>query len=122
VLHEDESIRFRRGRWLTRSRHGPKNEFDVLFSKGKRLFYISCKTANPNRRMKEDEAIGREYLYELDSIGDIALGLFGKRMLASSRPVEDQYVRSRGRILKIDIVDGKNIITLKENLKQWLTR
>jgi hypothetical protein len=109
------------GKWLTKSKHKPQNEFDVLISKGNRLFYISCKTANPNRLEKE-EAIGREFLYELDSIGDTALGLFGKRMLASVRPVRDQYVRSRARILKIDIVDGKNILTLRENLRQWLKK
>lgn len=112
------------GKWVTKGKNQPKNEFDVLISKGTRLFYISCKTANPNRKLsKEDEeGIGREYLYELDSISDDALGLFGKRMLASARKIEDPYVKERAKILKIETVDGKDIVTIKENLKQWLNR
>lgn len=111
------------GRWITKGKHKPKNEFDVILSKGNRLFYISCKTANPDRRGKDtDEGVGRQYLYELDSLSDRALGLFGKRMLASARQVDDNYVRERARILNIKLIDGKNISTLKENLKQWLSR
>lgn len=109
------------GKWITKGSHPPKNEFDILLAKGTRLFYISCKTANPERKREgEDEGIGREYLYELDSIGDRALGLFGKRMLASARTIENHYIRERAKILSIDLVDGKNILTLKEKLRQWL--
>ena len=111
------------GRWITKGKHKPKNEFDVILSKGNRLFYISCKTANPDRRNKDtDEGVGRQYLYELDSLSDRALGLFGKRMLASARKIDDQYVKERARILNIELIDGKNISTLKENLRQWLSR
>jgi hypothetical protein len=116
------------GRWVTSSKHKPKNEFDVLFSKGNRLFYISCKTSNPNRKTYDKqgtddaEGVGREYLYELDSIGDTALGLFGKRMIASARKIEDPYIKGRARILKIDVVDGKDIITMKDKLRQWLLK
>jgi len=120
ALKVDEVLLNVTGRWITSARYKPKNEFDVLISKGTRLFLISCKTANPNRREGGDEGIGREFLYELDSLADNALGLFGKRMLASSRRIEDPYVRERARVLNIDVVDGKNIITLKENLRQWL--
>lgn len=110
------------GRWITKGKHKPKNEFDVIISKGNRLFWISCKTANPDRRNSNyDEGIGRQYLYELDSLSDHALGLFGKRMLVSARKIDDQYVRERARILNIKLVDGKDIITLKENLRQWLS-
>lgn len=112
------------GKWVTKGKNQPKNEFDVLISKGTRLFYISCKTANPNRKSstKDEEGIGREYLYELDSISDNALGLFGKRMLASARKIEDPYVKERAKILKIDTVDGKDVITIKERIKQWLNK
>ena len=111
------------GKWITKGSHPPKNEFDILLAKGTRLFYISCKTANPERKREgENEGIGREYLYELDSIGDRALGLFGKRMLASARSIEDPYIRERAKILSIDLVDGKNVLTLKEKLRQWLCR
>lgn len=111
------------GKWVTKGKHPPKNEFDVLIAKGTRLFYISCKTGNLNRKMHEDdEGIGREYLYELDSIGDTALGLFGKRMLASARKIEDPFVRERAKILNIDIADGRDVITLREKLRQWLSK
>ena len=69
-----------------------------------------------------DEAVGKEYLYELDALGDRALGVFGKKMLASARPVADDYVKSRAEDMKITIVDGKNIATLKDNMKQWLNK
>lgn len=112
------------GKWVTKGKNQPKNEFDVLISKGTRLFYISCKTANPNRKSSKEneEGIGREYLYELDSISDDALGLFGKRMLASARKIEDPYVKERAKILKIETVDGKDIVTIKEKIKQWLNK
>lgn len=112
------------GKWVTDSKHQPKNELDVLISKGTRLFYISCKTANPNRKLsaQDGEGIGREYLYELDSISDKAFGLFGKKMLASARKIEDPYVKERAHIMDIKVVDGKDIITIKEQIKQWLNK
>ncbi len=109
------------GRWITKGRHSPRNEFDVLVSKGTRLFYISCKTANPDRKASDsDEGVGREFLYELDSVADHALGLFGKRMIASARKINDRHVRQRAKMLNIEIVDGRNIVTFKEKLRQWI--
>lgn len=111
------------GKWDTTGKKPPKNEFDVLISRRNRLFYISCKTANPDRFVDgSDESVGKEYLYELDALGDRALGLFGKKMLASARPVTNDYVKSRAEDMKIKIVDGRNIATLKDNLKQWLNQ
>lgn len=112
-----------KGKWLTKGKHHPKNEFDVMFSKGNRVFLISCKTSNPDRKTEGDEeAIGKEYLYELVSLSDRALGLFGKRLLASARPINDPAVKKRAEILKVHIIDGKNILNLKENLRQWLQK
>ncbi|MEW6117420.1 MAG: DUF1887 family CARF protein [Nitrospirota bacterium] len=111
------------GRWLTKGKYQPKNEFDVMISKGNRLFYISCKTANPDRITEGDaEGVGRHYLYELDSLSDKALGLFGKKMLASARRIDDPAIRERAKVLGIDLIDGKNIIMLKDTLKQWLRK
>ncbi|GER94300.1 DUF1887 domain-containing protein [hot springs metagenome] len=111
-----------KGKWITRGQYHPKNEFDVMLSKKNRLFYISCKTANPDRKEEGgEEGVGKEFLYELVSLSDRALGLFGRRMLVSARQVNDPAVRERSKILKVDLVDGKNIATLKENLRQWLT-
>ncbi len=112
-----------KGKWVTKGQHPPKNEFDVMLSKGNRLFYISCKTANPDRRNKgSEEGVGREHLYELVSISDRTLGLFGKRMLVSAQRVSDPAVRERAKILRVDLIDGRNISSLKENLKQWLNK
>ncbi|MGQ9571270.1 MAG: Card1-like endonuclease domain-containing protein [Thermodesulfovibrionales bacterium] len=111
------------GIWDISGKHIPRNEFDILLSKGNRLFFISCKTANPERRINNfEEGIAKEYLYELDSISDAALGLFGKRMLASAREIKNDYVRKRAELLKIDLIDGKKIINLKEALRQWITK
>jgi hypothetical protein len=43
-------------------------------------------------------------------------------MFASARKIEDTFVRERAKILYIDIADGRDIITLRENLKQWLSK
>jgi hypothetical protein len=100
-----------KGKWIAKGQHHPKNEFDVMFSKGNRLFLISCKTANPDRKAEGDnEAIGKEFLYELVSLSDRALGLFGKRMLASARPSNDAALKKRAEILKVHIIDGRNIL------------
>ncbi len=121
ALNPDEIKLNVTGKWITKGQHPPKNEFDVMLSKGNRLFYISCKTANPDRKVKdEDEGVGKEYIYELVSLSDRALGLFGRRMLASARQVNDFAVRERAKILKVELIDGRNIATLKENLRQWL--
>ncbi|MFN3395988.1 MAG: Card1-like endonuclease domain-containing protein [Thermodesulfovibrionales bacterium] len=120
-LNPDEVRLNIKGKWITRGQYSPKNEFDVMISKRNRLFYISCKTANPDRRKSDsDEAVGKDFIYELVSLSDRALGLFGKRMLISARRIEDPVIRERAKILRVDIIDGKNLATLKENLRQWL--
>ena len=111
------------GQWDASGKKSPRNEFDVLIAKRNRLFYISCKTANPDRYVDgTDESIGKDYLYELDALGDRALGLFGKKMLASARPVTNDYVKKRAEVMKIRLVDGRNIATMKDNLREWLTK
>lgn len=109
------------GQWDTTGKYTPINEFDVMISKGNRLFYISCKTANLDRHTDEtEESIGKECLYELDALGDRSLGLFGKKMLCSARPVKNDYVKKRAEVMGIKLIDGNSIATLKDNLKQWL--
>lgn len=111
------------GKWISKGAKPPINEFDILISKQNRLFYISCKTANPDRIIHDsEESVTKEYLYELLALGDRALGLFGEKMLASARPVTNDYVRKRAEVMKIRLIDGKNIATIKENLKQWLNK
>ena len=109
------------GKWDEKGKEKIKNEFDVIISKNNRLFYISCKTANPNRaKDNTEESIGKEYLYELDSLGQKALGIFGKGMLLSARAITNQYVIKRAKDLNIKIIDGKGLVTLKNKLIEWL--
>ncbi len=109
-----------KGKWDT-NKDQPKNEFDVMLAKGNRLYYISCKTANGNRKDENDnEGVGREYLYELSSLGDRALGLFGRKFLASVRTIKDPYVRERAKLMNIDTVFGARILELKSILAAQL--
>jgi len=103
------------GRWETRRKEEPKNEFDVMVGAGNRVLYISCKTANVDRN-----GTGREYLYELDSLGDNALGLFGRKILASARPIGDQYVHARAASMGIEIFDGEKIREIPARIEKWL--
>lgn len=108
------------GQWDAAGKKSPKNEFDVMIGKGNRLYFISCKTRNPNVKVG-NEGIGKEFLYELDSLGDQALGLFGKKMLASARPVTDEYVKKRAKVMGIQILDRNDLANLKGKIKEWLT-
>lgn len=107
------------GTWDAMGREPPRNEFDVMLSKGNRLFLISCKTRNPNVKAG-NEGIGKDFLYELDSLGDQALGLFGRKMLASARPVVDRHVRKRAQVMGIRIFDRNDLVNLKGKIRQWL--
>jgi len=105
------------GRWETRRKEEPKNEFDVMAAAGNRILYISCKTSNVDRG-----GAGREYLYELDSLGDKALGLFGKKILASARPINDSYIHARAASMGIEIIDGAKIKELPQRIEKWLKK
>jgi len=103
------------GRWETRRKEEPKNEFDVMVGAENRMLYISCKTSNIDRG-----GAGREYLYELDSLGDNALGLFGKKILASARPIRDSYIHARAASMGIEIIDGEKIRDIPQRIQTWL--
>jgi hypothetical protein len=110
------------GTWDAGGGQNPRNEFDVLIGKNNRLYYISCKTVNPNRMEKDrKEPVTNEYLYELLALGDRALGLFGKKMLASARSIESAAVRERAAFMNIVLVDGDKIDRLGNALNLWLT-
>ena len=117
----DEVLLNVKGTWDSVGSNPPRNEFDVMIGKGNRLFFISCKTAYPDRRNKGDtESISKEYLYELDSLGHKALGLFGKKMLASARPITNKYVLKRAETMNIKLVHGREIKNLKEIITEWI--
>lgn len=107
------------GAWDVAVDAQPTNEFDVLIRRNNRLFLVSCKTADPSRRT-EGEAVAKDFLYELDSLADRALGLFGGRMLASALPVEDRFVRERATMMGIRIVSGLDAAALRQALAEWI--
>jgi hypothetical protein len=118
----DEVRRNVEGRWDVPGAYTPTNEFDVMIAKGTRLFLISCKTSNPNRTDGSGDGVGKEYLYELDALGDRALGLFGKKMLLSARAVTNDYIRKRAQSMGIAVLDKSNLHRMKEKLTEWLIR
>lgn len=116
----DEVLLNVEGKWDVTGSNPPKNEFDVMMAKGNRLFFVSCKTSNPDR-VEGNEAIGKDYLYELDSLGDQVLGLFGKKMLASARPVTNTYLKQRAKSMNIRILDRNDLANLKGKIQEWLS-
>lgn len=111
-----------KGKWDMKD-SGPKNELDVVISKGTRLYLISCKTSYPDRKEAgSDEGIGKEYIYEILALGDRALGLFGEKILVSARSVKDENIKKRVALTGIKLIDGKNMMTFKEQLRQWLSK
>jgi len=115
----DEVLLQTEGKWDVKGKQ-PKNELDVLFSKGNRLFFISCKTSKMSDK-DNNESISKEYIYELDSIGDKVLGIFGKKMLVSARHIPDEVVKNRAASLNITIIDNQ-LTTLTEKLKLWILK
>lgn len=109
------------GEWDLPGKKLPANEFDVMLTKGNRLFLISCKTRY-NYRQDGNEGIAKEFLYELDSLGDQALGIFGGKMLANARTIKGEYVRKRAQAMKIRVVDKNDIANLKGKIQEWLKR
>ncbi|MGB9617842.1 MAG: Card1-like endonuclease domain-containing protein [Desulfomonilaceae bacterium] len=104
--------------WDEKGRRPTENEFDVLFTHLNRLHLISCKTANPAR--KTDSGVkATEALNELDALAERAGGLFGKAMLVSARRLRDAD-RERAKKMKIKLVDGNEVLKLKEHLREWL--
>lgn len=105
-------------KWDEKGRQPTENEFDVLFTHHNRLHFISCKTANPERKTDAGDK-ATEALNELDALAERAGGLFGKAMLVSARKLRDAD-RERAKKMKINLVDGDEVLHLRERLSEWL--
>jgi hypothetical protein len=105
--------------WDGKGKQTTHNEFDVLFTYDNRLHLISCKTSNPERETDTGDK-ATETLNELDTLADRAGGLFGRAMLVSARKLRD-VDRERAKKMKIELVDGHNVLRLKEHIQNWLT-
>jgi len=95
-----------------------RNEFDVLFTSGNRLHVISCKTGNLDAPTEAGGNKGKEAIYELEALADKAGGPFGRAMLVSARRLSD-YSRSRASRMKIEVVDGVDVLGLGKRLERW---
>lgn len=95
-----------------------ENEFDILFTHHNQLHLISCKASNPERQSASGSKL-TEALNELDTLKDRVGGLFGKGMLVSARRLRDED-RERAKKMRIELVDGREVLRLNERLKTWL--
>jgi len=117
-----DDVRLRvEGEWLTQSYKNPKNEFDVIMTKGNRIYYLSCKTSNADRKESDsDEGIGKRYIFEIDSLSDMAMGEYCKKILVSFRDINDPQIRERARMSRIEIIDYEDIFNLRERLQELM--
>lgn len=92
------------------------NEIDIAFMAKNRLHIIECKT----KRLTGNHAgsAGTDSLYKLDSISDLG-GLATKSMLVSYRPLGKADAK-RAKDLKIKVVQGTEIQTLKATIRSWI--
>lgn len=93
------------------------NEFDVLCIRNNRLYVISCKTGAQSAPVSGGLS---RILYEIDSVGGDAAGIFGKRMLATSEIIPAGNTRKRAASMGIEIVDGSDLLSLKERMQSWM--
>lgn len=104
--------------WDGKGKQATHNEFDVLFTHDNRLHLISCKTSNPDLETATGDK-ATETLNELDTLAERAGGLFGRAMLVSSRKLRE-VDRERAKKMKIELVDGLNVLRLKDHIQSWL--
>jgi hypothetical protein len=82
------------------------------------LHLLSCKAANPSRKTATGtKAV--EALNEIDTLSDRAGGLFGRPLLVSARRLADSD-RERAKKMQIGLIDGSDVLALKENIRRWL--
>lgn len=92
------------------------NEIDVAFMARNRLHLIECKT----KRMSGDRTgqAGVETVYRLDSLSELG-GIGTKSMLVSYRKLRNAD-RQRATDLRIKVVEGPDLINLKDHLRRWI--
>jgi len=105
--------------WDGQGKRQTENEFDILFTLKNRLHLLSCKAANPSRKTSTGGTKAVEALNELDTLSDRAGGLFGRPMLVSARRLAD-FDRERAKKMKIGLIDGSDVLVLKEHIRHWL--
>lgn len=103
--------------WDQKGPKPPKNEYDVVFTHGNRLFLIECKTKRFDEN--EENQNDQDLIYKLESLRDAAGGLYGKGMLVSYRPLTDAQKR-RLKANRLEFCDGPALHMFEEKLKRWV--
>jgi len=117
IKHLDAAINIR-VQWDGKGNQITENEFDILFTHDNRLHLISCKASNPGRETTSGTK-ATEALNELDTLADRAGGLFGRAMLVSARKLRKED-RERAKKMRIELVDGTELLRLQHHLRAWL--
>lgn len=94
---------------------GNKNEFDITFIAKNKLHIIECKT------LLMDKGAGvkaEDILYKLETLKDYG-GLMTKKCLVSYFEVPEQ-IKNRANYLNIEIIQGKDLLRLKEKVQNWI--
>ena len=99
---------------LVVSKNGVKNELDIVFISGNRLYIIECKTKNFDR---DGTAQQMHPVYKLDSTGGHVGGLMGKSLLMSYHPLTPA-VRRRCQEVQIAYIDSTRAIDTE--LMKWI--
>lgn len=113
-----DSLRNVEVEWDGTGRSPVENEFDVVFTRGARLYLISCKTASLSR---ERDTIDKNPLYELFSLKESAAGLFGRGLLVSASPM-GEALKKRAGASGIDYLEGTELPYLREKIQAMLDR
>jgi Card1-like, endonuclease domain len=91
--------------------HREMNEIDIAVVHNLRFFYLSCKTGSDANQMKQ-------HLYELETLSDLAGGLFNHPILVgSSAKAVPAYLRRRMEALGIMYVGPQDLPHLSSRLQ-----
>lgn len=97
---------------------GVKNELDVAFMAGNRLFVVECKTARMDQPLAPK---ANDTLYKLAENCRRIGGAGTRGMLVSYRSLRDTE-KKLARALNIDCVCGPDIVRLQEKMLEWVRR
>jgi Card1-like, endonuclease domain len=90
------------------------NEIDVAVVHNLRFFYLSCKTGSDPQQMKQ-------HLFELETLSDMAGGLFNSPILVASSPkAAPPYLQRRMETLGIAYVGPTDLPRLAVRLKELI--
>lgn len=90
------------------------NEMDLVILHRNRLLIAECKTIRwqgPNGK--------QDILNKLDALGNHARGLFGRSLLVSARPLDDD-ARRRARAYGVTVLEADGLCALKTEILQWM--